>query len=179
MGEKKHRRTICQYSLCMGMRVSCAHHVRIRTRFGADLTRRTDLASAKIPASCTQKGTVVFGLLKCCRLVGNMQTLVPSGSQLAPTGSIPHGRKNIYYRKTCARSTEKGKTPQSELQLGEIITVVRKKTLLVLRDKHVSHRHVYTAGGKKIPPTPTNNSVDGRHHAHEHQTLMTTHWGSV
>lgn len=56
-----------------------------------------------------------------------MQTLVPSGSQLAPTGSIPHGRKNIYYRETRTHSTEKGKTPQSELQLGEIITVVRKK----------------------------------------------------
>lgn len=56
-----------------------------------------------------------------------MQTLILSGSQLAPTGSIPHGRKNIYYRETRTQNAEKGKTPQSELHLSEIITVVRKK----------------------------------------------------
>lgn len=39
----------------------------------------------------------------------------------------PWQEKYILQRNTHTHSAEKGKTPQSELQLGEIITVVRKK----------------------------------------------------
>lgn len=128
--------------------------MRIRTRFGADLTRRTDLASAKIPASCTQKGTVVFGLLKCCRLVGNMQTLVPSGSQLAPTGSIPHGRKNIYYRKTRAHTAlKKARHPSLSSNWVRSLLWLEKKhgssseTNMFLTDTFIQQ------GSPQLPPT--------------------------
>lgn len=56
----------------------------------SDLTHGTamQLASAKILASYTWTCTVVFGLALCCTLVGNIQTLDPLGSQLAPTSNF-------------------------------------------------------------------------------------------
>lgn len=127
--------------------MSRTYHITYSTWFDT----RTELASVKVPASHTQKGSVVFDLLESCRLVGNMQTLVPAGSQLAPTSSIPHGRKKYILQRNNARKTlKKARHPSlSSNWVRSLLWLEEKKKAHPQRQTCFSQTHSYSNYSKK------------------------------
>lgn len=130
----------------------------------------TQLESAQIPPSYTGACSVVFGLAVCCRSVGNMQTLDPLRSQLAPTSNVLLDRITHTHAHTHNLNSEKGKTYQPELQLGEIITVV-KNMACPQRQTCFSQTLSYSTWSNNTKISSTTHACKGMHAHYQHQGM--------